>query len=74
MPPLTGPSELGLSLSIAAAPDVLVENGLSRSRVTVTAWDASQRPVRALAVTVDVEGDDLAVDSGRLSHRMRHNR
>ena len=70
VPPLAGPSELGLSLSIAAAPDVLVENGLSRSRVTVTARDASARPVRALTITVDVEGDDLAVDSGRLSHRM----
>jgi hypothetical protein len=69
VPPLTGPSELALSLSIAAAPDVLVENGLSRSRVTVTARDASARPVRALTITVDVEGDDLAVDSGRLSHR-----
>ncbi len=47
VPPLAGPSELGLSLSIAAAPDVLVENGLSRSRVTVTARDASARPVYA---------------------------
>jgi hypothetical protein len=69
VPPLTGPSELALSLSIAAAPDVLVEDGLSRSHVTVTARDASARPVRALTITVNVEGDDLAVDSGRLSHR-----
>lgn len=69
VPPLTGPSELALSLSIAATPDVLVENGLSRSRVTVTARDASARPVRALMIAIDVEGDDLAVDSGRLSHR-----
>ncbi len=69
-PSLTGPSELGLSLSIAAMPDVLVQDGASRSRVTLTARDASNRPVRGLTVTVDVEGDDLAVDSGRLSHRM----
>jgi hypothetical protein len=69
-PSLTGPSELGLSLSIAAMPDVLVQDGASRSRVTLTARDASDRPVRGLTATVDVEGDDLAVDSGRLSHRM----
>ena len=69
-PSLTGPSELGLSLSIAAMPDVLVQDGASRSRVTLSARDATNRPVRGLTVTIDVEGDDLAVDSGRLSHRM----
>jgi len=70
VPALTGPSELGLSLSIAATPDLLVQDGISRSRVTVTARDAGSRPVRSLRINVDVEGDDLAVDSGRLSHRM----
>jgi hypothetical protein len=69
VPPLTGPSELGLSLSLAATPDVLVQDGISRSRVSLTARDPNSRPVRGLAVTVDVEGDDLAADSGRLSHR-----
>jgi hypothetical protein len=69
VPSLTGPSELGLSLSIAARPDVLVQDGISRSRVTVTARDANALPVRRLTIAVEVEGDDLAVDSGRLSHR-----
>jgi hypothetical protein len=69
VPSLTGPSELGLSLSIAASPDVLVADGLSRSRVTVTARDVSTGPVRALTLTIEVGGDDLATDSGRLSHR-----
>ena len=68
-PPLTGPSELGLSLSVKASPDTLVQDGASRARVTVRALDAASRPVRGLAVSVDVEGDDLAVDSGRLSPR-----
>ncbi len=40
VPPLTGPSELGLSLSIAAAPDVLV-----RERPLALARD-SDRPGR----------------------------
>ena len=68
-PPLTGPSELGLSLSVKASPDVLAQDGVSRAQVTVRALDAASRPVRGLAVSVDVEGDDVAVDSGRLSPR-----
>ena len=69
-PSMTGPSELGLSLSIQAEPDVLVQDGLSRSRLIVTARDASGQPVRSLTVVVEIDGDDMAVDSGRLSDRM----
>lgn len=68
-PPLAGPSELGLSLSVKAMPDVLTQDGASRARITITARDAASRPVRGLVVSVHVEGDDVAVDSGRLSQR-----
>lgn len=68
-PALAGPSELGLSLSLAADPDVLIRNGVSRARVSVTARDASGRPIRGLTLNIDVEGDESAIDSGRLSRR-----
>jgi hypothetical protein len=68
-PPLTGPSELGLSLLLAATPDVLIQDGISRSRVSVMARDEHSQPVRGLSLTVEVDGDELAVDSGRLSHQ-----
>ena len=68
-PPLTGPSELSLSLLLAAAPDTLLQDGSSRSRVSVTARDAKAQPVPGLRLTIDVDGDELAVDSGRLSQR-----
>src|SRR5262245_50396505 len=68
-PPLTGPSELGLSLLLAATPDVLVQNGISRAKVSVTARDANAQPIRGLRLTLEVDGDQAAVDSGRLSNR-----
>ena len=44
-PPLTGPSELGLSLTLTATPDQVVRDGSSRSVVTVIARDGQNRPV-----------------------------
>jgi PKD repeat protein len=44
MPPLTGPSELGLSLTLTAQPDQVVRDGRSRSTITVTARDTQGRP------------------------------
>jgi hypothetical protein len=49
-------------------PDVLAQDGTSRALVTVMARDAANRPVRRLVVSVHVETDDPAGDSGRLSH------
>ena len=68
VPPPVGPSELALSLSLAASPDVLAQDGMSRARVTMGARDAMGVPVRGLGARVHVEGDDTAADSGRLSH------
>ena len=67
IPPMIGPSELGLSISLTASPDILVQDGLSRARVTLAARDAMGVPVRGLAARVHVDGDDTAADSGRLS-------
>ena len=68
-PPLIGPSELGLSLLLAARPDVLIQDGISRARVSVTARDANAQPIRGLRLTLEVDGDQAAIDSGRLSSR-----
>jgi hypothetical protein len=68
-PPLTGPSELDLSLRLTAAPDVLMQDGIARAHVSVAALDSGNRPVPQLELLVQVAGDDEAVDSGRLSDR-----
>jgi PKD repeat protein len=44
-PPLSGPSELGLSLAMAASPDQVPRDGTSQSVVTITARDAQSRPI-----------------------------
>ncbi len=43
-PPLSGPSELGLSLSLAATPDRVARDGVAQSVVTVRAFDETGRP------------------------------
>jgi len=43
-PPLTGPSELALSISMSASPDTLISGGLQQSSVSLQARDASGAP------------------------------
>ena len=40
-PPLSGPSELALSLTVGASPDILAQDGASQSQVIVVARDAA---------------------------------
>ena len=44
-PPVTGPSEFGLSVTLTASPDQLPRDGTSQSTVTVTVRDEASRPV-----------------------------
>ena len=44
-PDLSGPSELGTSLAIAANPDTLTQDGESRSTIVVTARNANGQPL-----------------------------
>src|SRR2546425_10480797 len=56
-PALTGPSELGLSLTLSAQPDQVTRNGTSRSTITVTARDETGRPwpvERPLTLTLSI--------------------
>ncbi|HEX6463036.1 MAG TPA: PKD domain-containing protein [Vicinamibacterales bacterium] len=67
VPPLTGPSSLGLSLSIATAPDVLPQDGQSTSIVTITAFDSNGQPKANLNLRVDIAVGGVVTDFGRLS-------
>ena len=67
-PEPTGPSELGLSLQLRAEPDVLVMDGVSKSRLTITSRDSNGKPQPNVAVRVEVTSGGQIVDVvGRLS-------
>jgi PKD repeat protein len=66
-PQLSGPSELSLSLSIAANPDTLTQDGQSQSTIVVRARDANSQPVASLPVRLDIVVNGAVQDFGRLS-------
>jgi hypothetical protein len=68
-PPVTGPSELGLSVTLHASPDVLTRDGTSRAVVAVVTRDAYGAPLPALGLRADIMVDGLLQDLGRLSAR-----
>lgn len=45
VPSLTGPSELGLSLSLTASPDAVLQDGSAQSVIEIVARDPSGQPV-----------------------------
>ncbi|HEX6323820.1 MAG TPA: PKD domain-containing protein [Vicinamibacterales bacterium] len=68
-PPLTGPSTLALSLSAAASPDILPEDGVSQSVIRITARDQFGQPLPNVALRVDTVVGSSIVDFGVLSAR-----
>ncbi len=66
-PSLTGPSELSLSLTMAATPDTITQDGSSQALVVVVARDVSGRAVANLPIRFDVMKDGQVVDYGALS-------
>jgi PKD repeat protein len=66
-PPLAGPSELALALSLYANPDVLTQDGASQSQVVIQARDPNGQPVKNLPLRADIVVDGVYVDYGRLS-------
>lgn len=68
-PPLAGPSELGLSLSLHVTPDVLEQDGASQSLVRVTARNKDGAPVANQPLRTEILVGGQPVDFGKLSAR-----
>ena len=63
-PKLTGPSELGTSVSVSVSPDVLTQDGGSQSLVTVTAYDQNGKPLRNLSPPSETDAGGVTADCG----------
>src|SRR5262245_47559495 len=68
-PSLAGPAELGLSLQITAAPDILTQDGISTAVIEVVARDGNSQPVRGLQLRVETSVGGVVADVGTLSNR-----
>lgn len=66
VPPLFGPSELGLSLQMSASPDVINADGVSQSVVSITARDENGRPAPNRLIYVSGLGDGALIAGGVL--------
>ena len=62
-----GPSELGLSLTLSASPDVLALDGASQSRVTILARDGSGDMKPNVTLRLQIRFNGVLQDYGRLS-------
>lgn len=68
-PALAGPSELALSLGLQALPDLVYQDGVSQSTVTVEARGPNSQPARNVTLRVDMQLNGAAGDFGTLSAR-----
>jgi PKD repeat protein len=68
-PPLAGPSEMSLSLTITANPDVLSLDGASQSQIMIEARDANGQPAANVPLRVEIVADGTPVDFGTISAR-----
>ncbi len=67
--PFVGPSELGLSLTLSASPDVLPLDGASQSLVTIYARDGSSQPIPNVSLRLQTRFGGVLQDLGQLSAR-----
>ena len=68
-PALAGPSELALSLGLQALPDMVYQDGVSQSTVTVDARGPNSQPARGITLRVDMLLNGDVGDFGTLSAR-----
>ena len=66
-PPLTGPSELALRVSMQAVPDSIFRDGASQAVIQIEATGADGRPARALPLRLEIVFEGVIVDFGSLS-------
>jgi len=69
VPPLTGPSEFGLSVTVTAQPDIITRDGFSGSNVVITARNVDGAPVPGVQFRVDMAVFNRLEDFGALSSR-----
>src|SRR5262245_60176633 len=69
VPPLTGPSQLGLTMRVSATPDVINQDGGSQSSVRVQAIGPDGRGISALPMRLDMSVAGQPGDFGTLSAR-----
>ena len=67
--PFIGPSELALSLTLSASPDVLALDGASQSLVTILARDGAGQVVANVTVRLQIRFGGTLQDVGELSAR-----
>lgn len=65
----SGPSELGLSLSLQATPDVITQDGASQAQVVIQARGPNSQPLRDIACRLDIIVNGVVADYGRLSSK-----
>lgn len=68
-PALAGPSELGLSLTLGANPDIIYQDGSSQSVITIQARDANGSPVQNLVLRLDIAVNGVTGDVGTLTNK-----
>jgi PKD repeat protein len=68
-PQLTGPSELGVSISLRTQPEILVQDGSSQSLVTITARDSNGKPKKEVSLISEIFVGGVHTDFGSLSAR-----
>jgi hypothetical protein len=69
VPSVTGPSEFGLSVTVAAQPDIITRDGISQSTITITARGPNGSPVAGTQFRVDMSVSNALQDFGTLSSR-----
>lgn len=69
IPSLAGPSEFGLSVVVAAQPDIIYRDGIDQSTIIITARNANGGPVSGVQFRVDMAVANQLQDFGTLSAR-----
>lgn len=67
--PLSGPSELSVSLTLSASPDRLPLNGVAQSTIGIQARDYRGESIASLALALQIVANGEFQDFGRLSAR-----
>jgi PKD repeat protein len=68
-PSLTGPSELGTSITLRTQPEILVQDGSSQSLVTITARDSNGKPKKDVSLITGIFVEGVRTDFGSISAR-----